>query len=154
MRKDHRGGYYSPAMNWTAGDSARGIHLGRVGRDVIGPAGDGVGLPGSEEPGGPVWVEMPFPVRIRVRDSAGASVEMESVLDRLSVSDLYLRLPNPPAVLAVGDRLPVVVHLWLSPREQGPWLGAYGTVTCVEPCSNETYGVAVRFTRHWLLYPY
>jgi hypothetical protein len=92
---------------------------------------------------------MPFPIRIRVKDSAGAPVNMESVLDWLSVSDLYLRLPSP---LTVGERLPIVVHLWLSPEMQGPRLGVCGTVSSVELQPNQTYGIAVRFKRHWLLY--
>lgn len=150
MRKDHRGGYYSPAMNWTAGDSARGVHLGRVGRDVIGPAGDGVGLPGSEEPGGPVWVEMPFPVRIRVRDSAGASVEMESVLDRLSPTNLCLRLDER---LVEGAGLHAVVRLSVEPGvEAAPALAVCGSVAHVRLLEDGTYATEVGFTRHWFLY--
>jgi hypothetical protein len=119
---------------------------------LMGAGGDFAASPHDAAAGGPIWVEEPFPVRLRVRNSAGAPVDVESVLDRLSVRDLYMRLPDPLAI-AVDERLPVVVHLWLSPQQLGPWLAIYGTVTSVEPRTDGTYGVAVRFTRHWLLYP-
>jgi hypothetical protein len=114
-------------------------------------AGENMGLhAGSDELGGPIWVEMTFPVRLRDKDGAGASVEVASVLDRLSPAGLYLRLATR---LVEGAGLQAVVRLSVEPAVQAaPALAVCGSVAHVSLLEDGTYGTEVGFTRRWFFY--
>ena len=117
---------------------------------LMGTGGDLAASPHDAAAGGPIWVEEPFPVRLRVRNSAGAPVDVESVLDRLCPTRLYLRLVMQ---LVEGAGLHAIVRLSTAPdKEAAPALAVCGSVTHVRLLEDGTYGTEVGFARRWFLY--
>jgi PilZ domain len=91
----------------------------------------------------------PFPVTIRSVDASGEAFECHTVLDNFSASGFYARLQRP---VMRGTKLFAVVHLSTSRREGlAPRVAVRGVVLRVEPRSDVTWGVAVRFTHYRFL---
>ena len=137
-------------MDRTTDNRRDGARLQGHSRDAVGTAGGAAPLSGGDVSGGLVWVEMPFPIKIRVKDSAGAPVDMESVLDRLSPRNLYLRLATQ---IVEGTGLQAIVRLSVDPEVVGgAMLAVCGNVAHVRLLEDGTYGTEVDFTRRWFLY--
>jgi hypothetical protein len=137
-------------MKWTTGNSEYGREIHNHGRDAIDPARISAPLPDDTTAGGPIWVEVPFPIRLRVSNSTGTPVDMESVLDRLSPTNLYLRLATQ---LTEGAGLQAVVRLSVDPGVQAaPALAVWGSVVHVRLLEDGTYSTEVGFRRRWFLY--
>ncbi|HUS14049.1 MAG TPA: hypothetical protein VM536_03430 [Chloroflexia bacterium] len=96
-----------------------------------------------------IRVYLPFPARVRGRDSRGERFDLPCVLDSLGPSDLALRLPLP---VAVGAELAIVVRLSTDSAGPGPRVALRGTVQGVELHTDGGYGVHVVFPRHRFLY--
>jgi hypothetical protein len=76
---------------------------------------------------------------------------MDSVLDRLSSTNLHLRLATQ---LVEGAGLHAVVRLSIDPQIRAALaLGVYGSVTHVRLLEDGTFGTEVGFTRRWFLFP-
>jgi hypothetical protein len=88
-------------------------------------------------------IQVPFLAKVSGRDAEGKRFKEDTVLDNLSRGGLYLRLTRN---IARRTRLFVVIYLSESGR-----LAVLGEVLRVEPQSDETCGVAMKFTRHRLL---
>ena len=113
---------------------------------------DGSTLYGSGlEQRGAVRVAMPFPVMVRGVDRTGDRFTLDSVLDNLSATGLYLRLAR---LMEPGAALFVVVRLSIALTQEAavPGVAARGVVLRAEPQPGGTCGIAVRFTRHRFLY--
>ena len=94
-------------------------------------------------------VHLPFPARVRGRNSAGERFELPCVLDSLGAADLALHLPLP---VVVGGELAIVIRLSTDANVSGPRVAVRGTVQRVEARVDGTYGVLVVFTRHRFFY--
>ena len=91
----------------------------------------------------------PFPVMVRGVDATGETFEINTVLDNLSASGLYVRLERR---IEPGTKLFAIVHISMSPPEvPAPHVAVRGVVLRVEPLPDDTWGVAVRFTRYRFL---
>src|SRR5688572_7498432 len=91
----------------------------------------------------------PFPLVVRGVDASGETFEINTVLDSLSASGLYVRLERR---VAPGTKLFAIVHISTSPPEvPAPHVAVRCVVLCVEPQPDGTWGVAVRFTRYRFL---
>ena len=102
-------------------------------------------FPDRERRGRP-RIERPFPVTVRGVDAMGEPLDIDTVLDNMSVGGLYVRLPRriePGAQLAVGIRVSV-------PWEEGAGarVATRGVVLRVESKSDGDHGLAVEFTRY------
>ncbi|HUS13681.1 MAG TPA: hypothetical protein VM536_01570 [Chloroflexia bacterium] len=96
-----------------------------------------------------IRVYLPFPARVRGRDSSGARFELPCVLDSLGPRDLALQLPLP---VAVGAEFAIVIKLSTDPAVPGPRVAVRGAVQHVERRKDGRYGVVVGFSRHRFLY--
>lgn len=96
-------------------------------------------------------IDMPFPAIVRGVDWLGEHFTVEAVLDNLSTTGLYMRLARP---VAPGTRLFVVVYFATAKpyHHAAPGVAVQGVVTRAEPRLSRRWGVAMRFTRHRLLY--
>jgi hypothetical protein len=76
----------------------------------------------------------------------GEVLRIETVLDNISASGLFVRIPRPiepGAILAVGFRL-----LASGRQDGGARVAARGRVKRVELTDDGQYGIAVEFARH------
>ena len=100
---------------------------------------------------GAVRVALPFPAIVRGREPTGDRYTLDTVLDNLSSTGLYLRLTQ---VVAPGASLFVVIRLAIAPAHQiaAPSVAVHGVVVWAElqPC--DMCGIAVMFTDHRFLY--
>jgi hypothetical protein len=91
----------------------------------------------------------PFPVMLRTVDANGEALEIRTVLESFSASDLGLRLERR---VDLGTKLFALVRLSKCPPEvRAPCVAVRGFVLHVEPQPDGTWGVAVRFTRYRFL---
>jgi len=93
-----------------------------------------------------VRVQLRFPVTVRGVDAVGERLDIDTVLDNVSRSGLYLRLPRlvePGAQLTVGIR---VSERW--EEKPAARVATRGVVLRVESRTGGEHGVAVAFTRH------
>jgi hypothetical protein len=91
-------------------------------------------------------VERPFPVTVRGVDATGEPLDIDTVLDNMSVGGLYVRLPRriePGARLAVGIRVSVS-----GAQERTARVATRSVVKRVESAAGGEHGLAVAFTRH------
>ncbi len=107
----------------------------------------------AHERRGSVRVDLPFPALVRGVDARGERFEVETVLDNLSTSGLYLRLPRP---IDQGAKLFICVQLTLTAERDvpSPRVALHGVVLWTEPQADGRCGVAVAFERHRFLYTY
>jgi hypothetical protein len=106
---------------------------------------------GGIERHGAVRVAIPFPATVRGMDQTGDRFTLDTILDNLSSTGLYLRIAQP---VERGARLFVVVRLAIASAHQIPaaCVAVQGAVLRAELRSDGTCGVAVAFTRHRFLY--
>ena len=91
-------------------------------------------------------VEQPFPVTVRGVDATGEPLDIDTVLDNMSVGGLYVRIPRrlePGAQITVGIRVS-------APWEERPAarVATRGVVLRVESKPDGEHGLAVAFTRY------
>jgi c-di-GMP-binding flagellar brake protein YcgR len=100
---------------------------------------------------GAVRVAIPFPATVRGLDQTGDRFTLDTILDNLSSTGLYLRLAR---MVAPGAALFIVVRLTVVPAQQvaAASVAVRGVVLRAELQLDGTWGVAVRFTRHRFLY--
>jgi hypothetical protein len=106
---------------------------------------------GGVERRGAVRVAIPFPATVRGMDQTGDRFTLDTVLDNLSSTGLYLRLAR---LVEPGAALFIVVRLTVVPAQQvaGASVAVRGVVLRSELQPSGMCGVAVRFTRHRFLY--
>jgi PilZ domain len=117
----------------------------------LGPvAGSMNGCDGIERRGA-VRVAIPFPATVRGRDETGDRFTLDTVLDNLSSTGLYLRLAR---LVAPGATLFVVVRLAVVSDQQiaAASVAVRGVVLRSEPQPGGRDGIAVRFNGHRFLY--
>ena len=97
------------------------------------------------------YIEIPFPVTLRGRDTTGDRFELHGVLDSLSGRGLSLRIPRP---LAVGHQLFACVSLSLARDYQhtATRVVMLGTVRQSAAIAGHCWRVAITFDRHRFLY--
>jgi hypothetical protein len=90
-----------------------------------------------------------FSAKVQGADAEGSPFEMDTVLENLSSSGLYMRMARK---VQEGDNLSIQIKLPPVSDVAAPGLrvAAQGEVLRVN-CLNDDYGVAVRFTRHRVL---
>ncbi len=91
-------------------------------------------------------VDQPFPVTVRGVDAMGEPLNIDTVLDNMSVGGLYVRIPRrlePGAYITVGIRVS-------APWEERPAarVATRGVVLRVEPAPGGEHGLAVAFTKY------
>ncbi len=92
----------------------------------------------------------PYAVRVQGTDPTGSLFEINTVLENLSTSGLYLRMAKP---VEKGDKLSIRIKIPPVSDDTAPGLhvAASGEVQRIDRLDNDTLGVAVRFTRHRVL---
>ena len=92
----------------------------------------------------------PFSVKVQYADPNGNFFEIDTVLDNLSTSGLYLRMAQK---VHAGDKLSIRINLPPVSDVAAPGLNVSteGEVLRVDPLRNDKFGVAVRFTRYRVL---
>ena len=95
-------------------------------------------------------IREPFPVTVHGVDGSGEAFEINTHLDNLSASGLYLRLAE---CVEPGMRLFIVIRLSAAPAEEAsaPRIAIHGVVLRAEFRSEMECGVAVAFTHHRFL---
>jgi len=94
-------------------------------------------------------LSLPLPVTVRWGDSNGRSFVIDTVLDNISASGAYIRMPNR---LELGTTVRVLVRFSISSEtSQGARVASHGDVIRVEEDGNGMCGVAIRFTNHRFL---
>jgi hypothetical protein len=96
-------------------------------------------------------IELPFPVVVRSVERDGRCFRMETALDNLSSTGLYVRVVWP---MEPGATVFVVVRLSTTPACQvrAPNVAAHGRVVRAERRPGGAWGIAVVFTHHRFLY--
>lgn len=86
-----------------------------------------------------------FKATVHGLNALGEAFSVETVLENMSATGLYLRLPQ---VVEVGTELLVVSQLSNPPngRTSGPLLAMSGAVVRIGEASSDACGVAVEFT--------
>ena len=87
----------------------------------------------------------PFIAKIRGIDADGKPFEVDTVLDDLSASGLYLRLQK---IVKKDATLYINIQLSLSRERPGPVVETEGVAVRVEPRPSGFFGLAVEFTKH------
>lgn len=92
-------------------------------------------------------IDIPFPARVQGVDANGESFEIDSLLDNLSASGLYLRMARSANQ---GVELLVLVQLRAASFDnaEASQIEARGLILRAEPQANGACGVAVGFTSH------
>ena len=85
----------------------------------------------------------PFPARVRAVDPYGQRFTIDTELDPLSPTDVYLRLNRQVERFA---RVLAVVKVFNAS------VALRGTVSRVEPQEHDSYGLTVTITRHRFLF--
>ena len=88
-----------------------------------------------------------FPIRVRGTDANGEAFELDTVLDNISASGLYVRLPGN---VERGANLFILVKLSRTDAgtDSAPLVALRGKVRRTKQESNGFWGVAVEFTGH------
>jgi c-di-GMP-binding flagellar brake protein YcgR len=122
-------------------------HMASKPRPVAGSMNEFDGI----ERRGAVRVAIPFPATVRGMDQTGDRFTLDTVLDNLSSTGLYLRLAR---LVEPGAALFIVVRLTVVPAQQvaAASVAVRGVVLRAEPQAGETCGIAVGFTSHRFLY--
>jgi hypothetical protein len=96
-------------------------------------------------------IDLPFRVTARGIDANGERFTVHTVLDNLSASGLYLRLPQS---VDSGKKLLVIIYLSTraTPDVQRAAIALRGTVVRVEPQGDGCYGYALALAHHHFLY--
>lgn len=92
-------------------------------------------------------VQENFPARIWGVDSGDLPFSVDCVLDNMSSTGLYLRLPRQ---MRTGGEVRVIVHL-LSRPTAGASASIYGEILRDEPQPDGRHGIAVAIKRHTFL---
>jgi hypothetical protein len=97
-----------------------------------------------------VRVYEPFPLKVQGADPTGSLFEIDTVSENLSSSGLYLRMAK---TVEKGDKLSIRIKFPPVANDNAPGLNvaASGEVQRIDRLDNDTFGVAVRFTRHHVL---
>lgn len=92
----------------------------------------------------------PFPAKVQCTDPNGDLFEIDTVLDNLSTSGLYLRMAQK---VQEGDQLSIRIKLPPVSDVAAPGLNVSteGEVLRVDCLKSDSFGVAVRFTRYRVL---
>jgi PilZ domain-containing protein len=89
----------------------------------------------------------PFPVRIWGVDSGDLPFNVDCVLDNISSTGVYLRMPRP---VTVGSEVRMIVHL-LSGPTTGATASLQGRILRAESQPDGRHGLAVSIERHKFL---
>ena len=91
-----------------------------------------------------------FPVKISGVDEAGAEFKTDAILDNLSASGLYVRLPYK---IDAGAKLSFIIRISPVPDDavSAPRVAAKGVVMRAMPEADGLCGVGVSFTQHRFL---
>jgi hypothetical protein len=92
-------------------------------------------------------VSEPFPTTVSGIDKAGESFQLDCVLDNMSSTGLYLRIPRR---MPTGAEVRLVVHL-LSGATSGVSTSIHGEILRDEPQPDSKYGIAVAIKDHKFL---
>ena len=95
-------------------------------------------------------IQEPFFARVRGVDTDGRAFKVNTLVDNISASGLYMRLA---AQVDPGAKLFIVIHLSASLSDQ-VFVGrvvALGVVLRCEPRSGKLWGLAIRFARYRFL---
>lgn len=95
-----------------------------------------------------IRIEGPFPIHLRGIDTTGMRFKEQTVVDNLSTIGVYMRLSRR---IALSSSVFFLIRFAFLPL-QAPGIAACGVVVRVERQSEESWGVAVMFTRHRFLY--
>lgn len=92
----------------------------------------------------------PFFTVVRGVDGEGKSIEVNTLLDNISASGLYMRLAKR---VKLGERLFMIIHLpsFLPDEQETGRIAAMGVVLRSEQRSGDLCGLAIRFIRHRFL---
>ena len=90
------------------------------------------------------------PARVQGADPTGNPFEIDTLLDNLSASGLYMHMAQK---VQQGDKLSIRIKLPPVADVTSPGLdvSTEGEVLRVDPLESDSFGVAVRFTRHRVL---
>jgi hypothetical protein len=88
-------------------------------------------------------IYVPFPAKVRGRNSDGRIFKTETSIDSLSVSGLYVHVPEKPLL---GSQLLVAIRL----SDEGS-VAVHGKVLRCEPETNGSWGVALELTHYRVL---
>ena len=96
-------------------------------------------------------IELPFPATVRGVDRHGERFELETLLDNLSATGLYLRLVRH---VEPGTILFIIVRLTARPAQWavGPGVAVRGSVLRADLRPGSAWGLAIAFSRHRFLY--
>lgn len=94
-------------------------------------------------------LSLPLPVTINGADASGKQFMLDTVLENISASGVYLRLSNRPEE---GTTLRLLIRFSVSPdTSQAARVAAHGDVIRIEEQKCGSYGVAIRFTNYRFL---
>ena len=105
----------------------------------------------SIERRGAARLALPFPATVRGMDQQGDRFTVQTLLDNLSSTGLYLRMARS---VEPGTTLFVVVRLSIAPARQvsAPSVAARCVVLRAERRPGGEWGIALAFTHHRFLY--
>ena len=117
----------------------------------LGSAAGSMPCRSSIERRGAVRLALPFPATVRGMDQRGDRFTLDTLLDNLSSTGLYLRMAQP---IEPGTTLFVVVRLSMTPARQvpAPSVAARCVALRAERQPGGDWGIAFAFTRHRFLY--
>lgn len=96
-------------------------------------------------------INIPFQVIVRCVDAGGSLLKTRTVVDNISPTGMYVRLPR---LVKKGADLAATLFLYTGPPTKtfGARVSIRGVVLRVEPYPDGTVGVAVKFTDHRFIY--
>jgi PilZ domain len=89
----------------------------------------------------------PFPARAWAVDAADEPFNLDCVIDNISSSGIFLRMPRE---MKLGANISLVVQLLIGPSK-GATTAVYGTVLRDEPNSDGQHGIAISIKKHKFL---
>lgn len=92
-------------------------------------------------------LQEPFPARLSGIDSGKAPFYVDCVLDNISSTGLYLRMPK---LVDAGSEVRLIVHL-LNGSCEGATAALQGCVLRSELQADGKYGLAIAIKNHWFL---
>lgn len=92
-------------------------------------------------------LEEPFPARLSGLDSGQVPFYVDCVLDNISSTGLYLRLPK---LVDAGSEVRLIVHL-LNANSQGATAALQGCILRSELQADGKHGLAIAIKNHWFL---
>jgi hypothetical protein len=102
---------------------------------------------GERERRGKLRVKEPFPARIWGVDSGDLPFNFDCVIDNISSSGLYLRMPRQ---MPQGGEVRLIVHQ-LNGATSGASTNIHGEILRDEPQPDGSHGIAVAIKRHEFL---